>query len=123
MDANTLLEGAKIALTVVFGGLALYFKYSAKAQAKAKEVQETISKVTADAVIFIKEAEEQYKDTTKAGGEKFKEVVNRLYSVVPQPLQSIITKKMVEEIVQSTFNEIEQYVQLQLDKAIENTDK
>ena len=123
MDANTLLEGAKIALTVVFGGLALYFKYSAKAQAKAKVAQETISKVTADAVIFIKEAEEQYKDTTKAGGEKFKEVVNRLYGVVPQPLQGIITKKMVEEIVQSTFNEIEQYVQLQLDKAIENTDK
>lgn len=119
MDVNTLLESAKFALTVVFGGLALYFKYSTKAKTKAKEVQETISQVTAKAVIFIKEAEEEYKDTTNAGGKKFNQVVNKLHDLVPDALKNIITREMIESIVQSTFDEIEEYVILQLDKAIE----
>lgn len=119
MDVNTLLEGAKFALTLVCGGLALYFKFSTKAKTKAKEVQETIASVTAQAVIFIKEAEEEYKDTTNAGGKKFTQVVNKLYALVPEALRKIITKEMIESIVQSTFNEIEEYVTLQLDKAME----
>lgn len=123
MDLNNLVEVGKVAVTVICGGLALYFKYSVKAQTKAKQVQETIAEVTAKAVIFIKQAENDYKDITNAGGRKFNDVVENLHDLVPVPLRGIITKQMIADIVQSTFDEIEQYVQLQLDKAIENTEE
>lgn len=105
--------------TLITGGFAIYFKTSKKAQEKAKEVQEVVAELTAKAVIYIKEAEENYKDTTKAGGKKFNEVVDRLYSLVPTAIKTVITRSMIEEIVQSTFKEIEEYVQLQLDNSID----
>lgn len=123
MDVNTLLEGAKFALTLICGGLALYFKFSTTAKTKAKEVQEAITEITAQAVVFIKEAEEEYKDISKAGGVKFEQVVNRLYSLVPDTLKMIITRDMISEIVQSTFDQIEEYVKLQLDNAVDSTGK
>lgn len=122
MELQTILEILQNGLTLLVGGLVLYFKFSSKAQTKAKQVQETIAQITAQAVIFIKEAEETYKDTTDKGGEKFEFVVNKLFDIVPAPLHSIITIDMIEDIVQSTFNEIEEYVKLQLDTVIEKSE-
>lgn len=116
MDYNEILEIIKSLLVLCCGGLALYFKFSTKAQTKAKKIQATISEITAKAVIFIKEAEEDYKDTTNKGGEKFNQVVNKLHSLVPVQLQNIITYEMIENIVQNTFDEIEEYVKFQLDR-------
>lgn len=123
MDYNTVLEVLKYIAIILCGGLSLYFKYSPKAQTKAKEVQEVIANITAQAVIFIKEAEEEYKDISKAGGRKFNDVVERLYGLVPEGLHMIITKEMIADIVQSTFDQIEEYVKLQLDNAIEMAEK
>lgn len=120
MNLETIYGILTTIATLLFGGFAIYCKTSAKAQAKAKEVQEVIADLMAKAVIFIREAEESYKDTTGAGGKKFNEVVDNLYALVPVALKSIITRTMIEEIVQSTFDEIEAYVKTQLDKA---TDK
>lgn len=122
MDINTFIECGKVAVMIICGGLACYFKYSEKAQKKAKEVQEVLANVAAKAVVFIKEAEEDYKDTTNAGGKKFEQVVNKLYDLVPKALQPIITKEMIGDVVQSTFDQIEEYVKLQLDNAIESID-
>lgn len=119
MDLKMVLEGAKIVITLVCGGLALYFKFSKKAQTKAKKIQETFANITAQAVIFIKEAEEDYKDFTNAGGKKFDQVVTKLYGLVPDPLKSIVTREMIEEIVQSTFDQIEEYAAIQIDKLID----
>lgn len=119
MDINTIIECGKFAVTLIIGGFALYCKYSEKAQKKAKEVQKTLAEIASKAVIFIKEAEENYKDTTNAGGVKFEQVVNKLYGLVPDALQPIISKEMIENIVQNTFDEIEEYVKLQLDKIVE----
>lgn len=116
MDYNQLLEILKTVVTLLLGGLALYFKFSTKAQTKAKQIQEAIADVTAKAVIFIKDAEEKYKDTTNMGGVKFNEVVNKLHDLIPDALKKIITRDMIAEIVQSTFDEIENYVKIQLDK-------
>lgn len=120
MEFETVLEVLRSAGALLLGGLALYFKFSTKAKTKAKEVQEAIAEITAKAVVFIKEAEADYKDTTEAGGKKFNQVVNKLYDLVPDQLHAIITYEMIENIVQSTFDEIEEYVKIQLDKA---TDK
>ena len=109
-------------VAVVVGGLSLYFKTSAKAQAKAKEIQDTTALILAKAVVYIREAEENFKDETNAGGKKFNEVVNKLYSLVPVSLRPIITRQMIKKIVQSTFDEVEKYVKLQLDEAIDKLD-
>jgi DNA-binding CsgD family transcriptional regulator len=68
---------------------------------------------------YIAEAEELYKDSTKAGGQKFSWVVDNLYELIPPPLKVIITKKCMEKIVQSSFDAIEDYAKMQLDMAVE----
>ena len=109
-------------VAIAVGGLSLYLKTSAKAQAKAKEVQETMALIMGEAVVYIRKAEEDYKDSTKKGGEKFEEVVDKLDSLVPATLKPIITKDRIEDIVQSTFNEVEKYVKLQLDNTVDKLD-
>ena len=109
-------------VAVVVGGLSLYFKTSAKAQAKAKEVQDVMAMIMGEVVVYIRKAEEDYKDTTNAGGKKFNEVVNKLWSLVPVSLRPIITRQMIKDIVQSTFDEVENYVKLQLDNAVDKLD-
>lgn len=106
-------------VAVVVGGLSLYFKTSAKAQAKAKEVQDVMAMIMGEVVVYIRKAEEDYKDTTNAGGKKFNEVVNKLWSLVPVSLRPIITRQMIKDIVQSTFDEVENYVKLQLDETVD----
>lgn len=119
MNMHEVFTTLQTIATLVCGGLALYFKFSTKAKTKAKEVQELVAKITAQAVVYIKVAEDTYKDTTKSGGKKFEEVVNKLYDLVPDALHTIITKEMIEEIVQSTFDEIEEYAKLQLDNQVD----
>ena len=119
MEFQNILNLLQTVFSLIVAGIALYLKFSAKAQTKAKEVQEVISEITARAVIYIREAEENYKDTTKAGGKKFAQVVDKLYALVPEGLNKIITREMIEEIVQSTFNEIEEYARTALDKAVD----
>ena len=119
MEFQNILNLLQTVFSLIVAGIALYLKFSTKAQTKAKEVQEVISEITARAVIYIREAEEHYKDTTKAGGEKFAQVVDKLYALVPKGLNKIITREMIEEIVQSTFNEIEEYARTTLDKAVD----
>lgn len=119
MNANEIISIIQTILTLCLGGLTLYFKFSTKAQTKAKQIQEALAKITASAVLYIKEAEEDYKDTTQAGGAKFTQVVNKLYELVPEGLNKIITRDMIEDIVQSTFDEIQEYVKVQLDNAVD----
>ena len=110
-------------VAVVVGGLSLYFKTSAKAQAKAKEVQDVMAMIMGEVVVYIRKAEEDYKDTTNSGGKKFNEVVNKLWSLVPVSLRPIITRQMIKDIVQSTFDEVENYVKLQLDETVDKLDE
>ena len=119
MEFQNILNLLQTVFSLIVAGIALYLKFSTKAQTKAKEVQEVISEITARAVIYIREAEEHYKDTTKAGGEKFAQVVDKLYALVPEGFNKIVTREMIEEIVQSTFNEIEEYARTTLDKAVD----
>ena len=119
MNTQEILSLVQSLIMLGCGGLALYFKFSTKAQTKAKEVQELVAQITAQAVVYIAEAERDYKDTTQSGGKKFEQVVNKLYDLVPDALHGIITKEMISEIVQSTFDEIQEYVRLQLDNAVD----
>lgn len=119
MNTQEILSLIQSLIMLGCGGLALYFKFSTKAQTKAKEIQELIAQITAQAVVYIAEAEKDYKDTTQSGGKKFEQVVNKLYDLVPDALHGIVTKEMISDIVQSTFDEIQEYVRLQLDNSID----
>lgn len=119
MNLEMILNVVQFVAYIVLGALAIWFKTSEKAQKKAKEIQEVLAELAANAVILIKQAEEDYKDLSNSGGEKFNQVVEQLYSLVPNGLNKIIDREMIEDIVQSTFDEIEEYVKLQLDKATE----
>lgn len=119
MNTQEILSLIQSLIMLGCGGLALYFKFSTKAQTKAKEIQELVAQITAQAVVYIAEAEKDYKDTTQCGGKKFEQVVSKLYDLVPDALHGIITKEMISEIVQSTFDEIQEYVRLQLDNSID----
>lgn len=119
MNTQEILSLIQSLIMLGCGGLALYFKFSTKAQTKAKEIQELVAQITAQAVVYIAEAEKDYKDTTQSGGKKFEQVVSKLYDLVPDALHGIITKEMISEIVQSTFDEIQEYVRLQLDNSID----
>lgn len=122
MDFQTIYNVLVTVAAITIGGLSLYLKTSVKAQTKAKEIQETMALIMGEAVVYIRKAEEDYKDTTKKGGEKFNEVVDKLYSLVPDALKPIITEDRIKDIVQSTFDEVENYVKLQLDNTIDKVD-
>lgn len=92
-------------LTLIFGALSAYFR----ARDKLRD----------SSIKYIAEAEELYKDNTKAGKEKFSWVVEALYDLIPAPLKMFITKKCIEKIVQSSFDAIEDYAKMQFEIAIE----
>lgn len=114
------LEVLKYVVIIGCGGLALWFKTSTSAKTKASEIQKVVAELATNAVMFITQAEEDYKDTTKAGGEKFEQVVSKLYELVPDGLNKIITRDMISNIVQSTFDEMQKYAKEQLDKLADN---
>lgn len=105
MDIESLLRILMPILTIVFGALSAYLR--------------TNEMLRNSSIKYITEAEEMYKDVTKAGGQKFTWVVDTLYNLVPIPLRVLVTRKCIEKIVQSTFDGIEEYAKTQLDKAIE----
>lgn len=92
-------------LTLILGALSAYFK--ARDQLRGQSIK------------YIAEAEELYKDITKAGEQKFTWVVDTLHDLIPPPLKMLITKKCIEKIVKSSFDAVEEYARMQLDMAVE----
>lgn len=90
--------------TVGFGFLSAYLKTKTTLKDKVNE--------------GIATAEEIYKDSTKAGGEKFEWVIDFLYQYVPSILKPIFTRDMISNIIQSAFDEIQKYATQQLDKLV-----
>ena len=105
IDLEKLLELIVPLLTVIFGALSAYLR--------------TNEKIKESSIKYITEAEEMYKDVSKAGGQKFNWVVDTLFNMVPRPLRIIFTKPCIEKIVQNTFNGIEVYAKTQIDKAVD----
>ena len=117
MDLQAILSVLGTIGTILLGAFSIYLKTSAKAKTKAKEIADKIGEITAQAVVFIANAEKEYKDWT--GGEKFTRVVDQLYALVPEGINMIITREMIEEIVQSTFDQIKEYAKEKMDETVE----
>ena len=95
-------------LWIVSGFLAIYFK----------EKTNIVSQISEK----IAEAEDIYKDYTKAGNMKFNWVCDVIFSYVPVVLKPFITREMIGGLVQKVFDSIEVYASQQLDKVF-NKDK
>jgi len=91
--------------TVGFGFLVTYFKTKGK-----------LGALVTDMIAY---AEEMYKDTTGEGGKKKELVIETLYEYVPVALKPFITKAFVENLVQQTFESIQEYAVKQLDKVVD----
>lgn len=118
MTTENIMNILQIIATVIFGGLAIYFKTSTKAKTKAAELEKTLGDLLANAIIYINEAEEVYKSATHAGGEKFEYVCEKLYMLLPEPMRYVITQDMIENVVQNTFEQLEAYATKQLDNVV-----
>ena len=93
------------ALMVIFGFLCSYIKTKTNLISKAGD--------------FINKAEEDYKDVSKAGAQKFEFVVEALYGLVPAPMKMFITRQMISEITQKVFDQATEYATKQLDKVVD----
>lgn len=103
MDLQGMLPAASTVLSVLLGALALWLRGS--------------QRLFALAVRLIAEAEEAYRDSTRAGGEKFEWVVTSLYRALPAALRPFVPRTAVEAVVQSTFDAVEGYAKLQLERS------
>ena len=102
MDMEMIIQIGSTVLMVVFGGLALWFRGN--------------QKLSGMAAALIAEAEALYQDATKAGGEKFEWVVSSLYAALPAVIRPFMSRGLVESVVQATFDAVEGYAKLQLDR-------
>lgn len=105
-EAVNLLEMAKWLVFLLLGLAAAYYRTNDR-------LQSTIGDL-------IAQAEAAYGDA-KTGGIKFEWVCGKVYSMVPVPLNAIITRQMVESLVQSTFDAMTAYAKIQLDKLLDST--
>ena len=101
-----LLRVAKWLMLLFLGLAAAYYRTNGKLQGVIGNL--------------IAQAETAYGEAGN-GGLKFRWVCDKVYSMVPMPLSVIITKRMVEGLVQSTFDVMAAYAKLQLDKLLDST--
>lgn len=87
---------------LIFGGLALWYRGNAK--------------ISGRVAALIRRAEELYSDLTNAGGMKFEWVVGQLYGLIPLAVRPFVPRSLIEQIVQTTFDAIEGYAKMQLDR-------
>lgn len=69
-------------------------------------------KIEQEALDAINKAE----DTDKIGKEKMAEAVETIYNILPACVRPFISKDMIEVVVQSVFDKMEEYVRKQVKK-------
>lgn len=69
-------------------------------------------KIEQEALNAINKAE----DTDKIGKEKMAEAVETIYNILPACVRPFISKDMIELVVQSVFDKMEEYVRKQVKK-------
>ena len=105
MEFQEVLQIFGASFIIVLGYLSLYLKKRG----------DLVSVVTM-AIVY---AEDKFSDATNPGGERFKWVCDQLYKGVPVWLRPMISYKDIERLVQSTFDEIEEYANAQLNSFVD----
>lgn len=74
--------------------------------------QSVKKKIEEEALDAINKAE----DTDKTGEEKMREAVATVYGMIPIIAKPFINEKVIEAIIQSIFNKVEEYAKKQVEK-------
>lgn len=69
-------------------------------------------KIEQEALNAINKAE----DTNKIGEEKMQDAVEIVYDIIPAVAKPFISKKLIETIIQSVFDKVEEYARKQVNK-------
>ena len=102
MDWKTILGIAEAALAVIIYLVAFYYKRSAVLRGFIAEL--------------IKDAEEEFSKQEKSGELKMNWVIDQLYAYVPVIFKPILTRSRLQELVQSVFDQIAAYADIQVAK-------
>lgn len=105
----------EIVLYIILGAIIVYFRNSAAAKAKVAEIESWTGIIKGSVASLISRAEKEF-NGAKRGGEKFEWVVNKLYGLLPIPIQAVITRDIIADIVQGTFDSMAAYAAKQADK-------
>lgn len=111
-------EIVKSVLFIIAGGLIVYYKTNPKLKTESDKALEWIERLRGAAVEYIDRAELEF-EGTKRGGEKFEWVVDKLYSLLPAAVKPFISREIVKDIVQSTFDLVQSYAKQQLDRLVD----
>lgn len=69
-------------------------------------------KITQEALGAINSAE----DTDKIGAEKMADAVEEVYAIIPAVAKPFVSRKLIETIIQSVFDKVEEYAEKQANK-------
>ena len=58
--------------------------------------------------------------TGKPGSEKFEMAVDELYELIPAAVKPFISRKLIEELTQKAFDEIDKFAKKQAEKELAN---
>lgn len=114
---NWLEVGGYIVMLIV-GALVTYAKTNPKIIKEAAEAEKWLETVKASALTYIDRAENEFKGAGR-GEAKFIWVVNTLHGLIPSAIRPYISKDIIEDIVQSAFDVVEDYAKLQFDKIVD----
>ena len=109
MDTKLVIDILQIVVYLILGFATWYCQTNKKLQSKVTNI--------------INEAEKEYADVAKSGGQKHQYVIDKLYTYIPAPLRLIVSKDMVSSIVDNAFSQIESYAKQQLDKVVDENIK
>lgn len=112
MSIDTILSCLQWLAYFVLGGLAIYMRVSGKVAG----LKEALTDLITNIVVYINEAEDKHE---MLGAEKKAEVVEKIYALLPIVAQKFITEDLIDEIVESVFQEVKAYAIKQLDNAVE----
>lgn len=102
MDWKTIFNVVCVVSVIIFYLFAEYYKRSAT-------LRDFIAQLIAD-------AEKEFADKEKAGKEKMSWVLDHLYAKIPLPLKPFFSRADLENLVQSIFDWIAQYADIQVAK-------
>ena len=103
-ESINIMEVLQWAGLLLLGAVLAYYRTSAKLQRFVAGL--------------ITQAELAY-NGTKTGGVKFAWVCGKIYNMMPVPLRAIVTRQMIENIVQGTFDAMAAYAKTQIDKLVD----
>ena len=99
------IEIIKYVIILVLGAVIVYLKKYTNVIQKVNEV--------------IVEAENVYSEYENAGAKKMQFCISKLNEIIPKVLKPILTDEILEILIQSIFNEVSKYAEIQKQKLAE----